>query len=297
MTSDGAGVVETTETTGTAEAAKSPVVAQNGTETLPGGQKPVAAPAPKPAPRPKVARKPRPAKPKLSRLEELRRALGSREKERDGLVSKIADTKIREGEAVQEALEKAPRSRAYGYGESAIKLQRNVVAFEKSLGNLDSEIDALQPMLREEVDRERERRLGEVRGSLHELGNKELIVWEQSAEIVDELLASWNAYREILEERSVIYQECIHSGVLSAGENENYRELQSLVQGKIRPANATIMSFVARILDVTLDPDGLGYRDEGGRPADGNRKLKELLPDKRSQLKKLSVGGGVFELR
>ena len=119
----------------------------------------------------------------------------------------------------------------------------------------------------------------------------------KAGEVVDEILASWDAYRRILEERSTIYQECIHSGVVSAGENEVYRELQSLVQGPIRPASASIMSFVARVLDVTLDPDNLGYRDPGGRPADGNRKLKELLPDKRSQLKKLSVGGGVFELR
>ena len=57
------------------------------------------------------------------------------------------------------------------------------------------------------------------------------------------------------------------------------------------------MSFVARILDVCLDPDNLGYRHPGGRPSDGNRKLPELLPDKRGQLKKLNVGGGVFELR
>ena len=231
------------------------------------------------------------------RLEELRRGLSAREKAREKLVEKITQTQRLEEEAVNSALSSAPRSRAYKQGEPATTLKTDLVILQDDLGDLESEIGALEPLVQEEAGKERERRLGQVRARLHELGNRELLVWEGSAEIVDEVIASWNAYRSILEERSALYQECIHSGVLTAGENENYRELQSLVQGQIRPACGTIMSFVARILDVTLDPDGLGYRDPGGRPSDGNRKLPELLPDKRIHLKKLSVGGGVFELR
>ena len=231
------------------------------------------------------------------RLEGLRRGLSSREAQREKLIEKIAATEQLEERAVNDSLSRAPKTRAYRQGEPAKTLQNDLRIMHGDLGDLNSEIGALKPLVQEESRAERERELGKLRAKLHELGNRELQVWESAAEIVDEVIASWNAYREILEERSAIYQEAIHSGVLAAGENEAYRELQDLVQGQIRPANGTIMSFVARILDVTLDPDGLGYRDPGGRPSDGNRRLPELLPDKRSQLRKLNVGGGVFELR
>lgn len=244
-----------------------------------------------------VTEQPRPSSKLDVRLEELRRGLGMREQARDRLLRKIEDTRQQEEEAVSSAITSAPRHRAYKKDAPALTLKAALVGYEDELKNLEVEISALAPILKEEVDRERQSKLGRVRARLHELGNKELLVWEQSAEIVDEVIASWNAYREILEERSAIYQEAIHSGVLAAGENESYRELQDLVMGQIGPANSSIMSFVARILDVTLDPDGLGYRDAGGRPSDGNRLLPGLLPDKRSQLRKLEVGGGVFELR
>ena len=109
--------------------------------------------------------------------------------------------------------------------------------------NLESEISGLQPLLREEIDRERERRLGELQGSLHELGNKELVLWEQSGEVVDELVAVWNSYRELLEQRSAIYQQAIHSGTLTMDDGDAYQEIQTLTKGPTSPACGTIITF------------------------------------------------------
>jgi len=54
---------------------------------------------------------------------------------------------------------------------------------------------------------------------------------------------------------------------------------------------------VLRLLDVTLDHDGLNCRDDSGRPADQNRRLPSLLPDLRDKLRRLQVSGSTFEVR
>ena len=184
-----------------------------------------------------VTEQPRPSSKLDVRLEELRRGLGMREQARDRLLRRIEETRQQEEEAVSSAITSAPRHRAYKKDAPALTLKAALVGYEDELKNLEVEISALAPILKEEVARERQSKLGQVRAKLHELGNRELVVWEQSAEIVDEIIASWNAYREILEERSAIYQEAIHSGVLAAGENEAYREMQNLAPSEGRPGS------------------------------------------------------------
>jgi len=236
-------------------------------------------------------------KSKESRLEELRRAISVREQERDCLVAKIDDTKQREEKSVKVSLESSPRSRAYREGERATMLQIDLARFENDLENLSSEIEALQPMVREQVDREREAQVGEIRGALFKLGEAEEIVWQQAGEVVDELLDLWDGYREVLEQRSGIFQDAIRAGIIQKSDADTYRELEDLTRGPITPANGTIATFLARILDVTVDHDGLDCRDPQGRPADQRRRLPELLPDKRDRLRRLELAGGIFELR
>jgi len=163
--------------------------------------------------------------------------------------------------------------------------------------NLEKEISALQPMVREQVDREREAQVGEIRGALFKLGEAEEIVWQQAGEVVDELLDLWDGYREVLEQRSGIFQDAIRAGIIQKSDVDTYRELEDLCRGPITPANGTISSFLARILDVTVDDAGLDCRDPQGRPADQRRRLPELLPDKRDRLRRLELAGGIFELR
>jgi len=242
--------------------------------------------------------RPAPArKSKESRLEELRRALSVREQERDRLVAKIDDTKQREEKAVKASLESSPRARAYREGERATMLQIDLAQFEDDLGNLETEIASLGPMVREQVDREREAQLGEIRGALFKLGEAEEIVWQQAGEVVDELLDLWDGYREVLEQRSSIFQDATSVGIIQKSDADTYRELEDLTRGPITPASGTIATFLARILAVTVAHDGLDCRDPQGQPADQRRRLPELLPDKRDRLQRLELAGGIFELR
>lgn len=239
----------------------------------------------------------KPRKSKQSRLEELQTALRVRERERDDLHVRIDATVQRETAAIRESLSDEPRDRAYKPGGRAIKLQSDLKQQQKQLGQLETEIRELEPLVRAEADREREARLGEIRGQLFKLGEAETLVWSQGGEVVSELLDLWDSYRSVLEERDGILQTALHSGTLTNDDGDARRELEDLTRGPITPANGSIDTFLLRLLDVCLDHDGLNCRDAGGRPADQNRRLPELLPDMRDRLKPLSVSGGTFEIR
>lgn len=236
-------------------------------------------------------------KSKQTKLEELQTALRVRERERDDLHAAIDATTQRETAAIRESLSDAPRDRAYKPGGRATKLQTDLKQQQRQLGQLEAEIRELEPLLRAEADREREARLGAVRGELFKAGEAEELVWQQAGEVVDELLDLWHAYADVLEQRSAIFHDAISAGILSKDDGDTYRELEDLCRGPITPANANIGTFLARILDVSVDFDGLGVRDEAGRPADQRRRLPTLLPDKRHRLRRLELSGGVFELR
>jgi len=236
-------------------------------------------------------------KSRQSRLEDLRRAVRFRERERDELRVRIEDTARCENEAVRRSLQEAPRDRAYAQGKRAIQLKNDLVEQETQLEHLDVELRELAPLLQEESDRDRQKRLGELRGRLFELGEAEEVVWSQCGEVVSELLDLWDSYREVVEKRDQILETAKHSGTLTLADVEAKRELEALTRGSIVPASGSIDSFVLRLLDVCLDHDGLGCRDESGRPADGNRRLPALLPDLRDRLKRLQVSGSTFEIR
>jgi len=236
-------------------------------------------------------------KSRQSRLEDLRRAVRFREKERDDLRLRIEETARSENEAVRNSLQEAPRSRAYADGKRATKLKNDLVEQEKQLQHLDVELRELAPLLQEESNRDRQKRLGELRGRLFELGEAEELIWSQCGEVVTELLDLWDSYRSTVERRDEILQTALHTGTLSADDGEARRELEDLTRGPIQPVNGSIDTFVLRLLDVCLDHDGLNCRDDGGRPADGNRRLPALLPDLRDRLRRLQVSGSVFEVR
>jgi len=232
-----------------------------------------------------------------SRLEDLRRAVRFRERERDELRVRIEDTATRENEAVRHSLQEAPRDRAYADGKRATKLKNDLVEQEKQLQHLDVELRELAPLLQEESNRDRQKRLGELRGRLFELGEAEELIWSQCGEVVTELLDLWDSYRSSVEKRDEILQTALHTGVLTPDDVEARRELEALTRGSIVPASGSIDSFVLRLLDVCCDHDGLNCRDESGRPADQNRRLPALLPDLRDRLKRLQVSGSTFEIR
>lgn len=240
---------------------------------------------------------PKAKKPKVSRLEGLQSALRSRERRRDELVEKIQRTEQWEAEAVSSQLEGAPRSRPYGEGEKALRFRGELKTHRQDLEYVENELEALVPIVREEASREREGRVGELRGQLFQLGEAEEVVWSQCGELVDELLDLWESYREVVEERSQAFQTALVSGMLNGVDPDTRRELEHLTRGPVVPANGSIDTFVLRLLDVCLDFDGLDTRDPSGRPADLNRRLPSLLPDKRHRLQRLNVSGGLFELR
>jgi len=243
------------------------------------------------------ATKPAAKKSRQSKLEDLRRAVGFRERERDDLRLAIEETARSENEAVRNSLQESPRDRAYADGKRATKLKNDLVEQEKQLQHLEVELRELAPLLQEESDRDRQKRLGELRGRLFELGEAEELVWSQCGEVVSELLELWDSYREVVQTRDEILQTALHTGTLSADDGEARRELEDLCRGPIQPVNGSIDTFVLRLLDVCCDHDGLGCRDDGGRPADGNRRLPALLPDLRDKLRRLQVSGSTFEIR
>jgi len=155
----------------------------------------------------------------------------------------------------------------------------------------------LSIFLQEENDRDRQKRLGELRGRLFELGEAEELIGSQCGEVVTELVDLWDSYCSAVEKRDEILQTALHTGTLSPDDVEARRELEDLCRGPIQPVNASIDTFVLRLLDVCCDHDGLNCRDDGGRPADGNRRLPALLPDLRDKLKRLQVSGSTFEVR
>lgn len=236
-------------------------------------------------------------KSRQSRLEDLRRAVRFRERERDGLLLSIEETARSENEAVRHSLQKAPRDRAYAQGKRATKLKNDLQEQQEQLEHLEVELRELAPLLQEENDRDRQKRLGDLRGRLFELGEAEELIWSQGGELVAELLDIWNAYMEVVEKRDQILETAKHSGTLTPDDVEARRGLEALTRGSIVPASGTIDTFVLRLLDVCCDHDGLNCRDDSGRPADGNRRLPALLPDLRDKLKRLQVSGSTFEVR
>lgn len=240
--------------------------------------------------------KPRPSGGLDVKLESLRRGVSMRRQARDKLVDRIAQTREREERTVATALETTPKIRAYKQDSAASVLKDELSELEDDLQDLETELSALEPLLKEQVDLERKQRIDEVRETLTELGAQEIKLWQQGDEIVDELLTQWSAYVEVLEQRSYAFHSAISDGVLSKDDGE-YAELEALARGPVWPACGSIASFTAKILDVTIDPDNLSYRDPHGRPADQDRKLVELLSDKRTQLRKLEVSGGLYEIR
>jgi len=77
-------------------------------------------------------------KSRQSRLEDLRRAVRFREKERDDLRLRIEETARSENEAVRNSLQESPRDRAYADGKRAIKLKKDLVEQEKQLEHLSA---------------------------------------------------------------------------------------------------------------------------------------------------------------
>jgi len=170
-------------------------------------------------------------KSRQSRLEDLRRAVRFRERERDELRVRIEDTARSENEAVRISLQEAPRDRAYAQGKRAIKLKNDLVEQEKQLQHLDVELRELAPLLQEESNRDRQKRLGELRGRLFELGEAEELIWSQCGEVVTELLDLWDSYRSSVEKRDEILQTALHTGTLTADDGEARRELEDLCRG------------------------------------------------------------------
>jgi len=232
----------------------------------------------------------RPAKAKESRLEELQLALTIRTEERDKLIARIEDSRLREGEAVSEALTKQPRSNAYATGLRALRLKIDAATFEEKLEDVEKEIAGLEPLVREESAREREAQLGELRAQLFHLNENEILLWEQSAEVLGEWLELWSDYVDAVEARDRAYSDALHHGVLASSDDEDRRELLALLQGPINPVCPDFESFIARCVSAMTDRE---YRLEGGLRTDLNNRLPTILPDLGPKLRTLSVSGAV----
>jgi len=239
----------------------------------------VAEPAPKPT-----------KKSKESRLEELQLALQLRTEERDKLVARIEDSRVREHEAVAESLQKAPRTNAYGTGLRALKLKIDAAGFEEKLADVEKEISGSEPLVREEEARAREHQLGELRAQLFTLNETEELLYRQAGEILSEWLDLWSDLCDCVEARDRAYSESIHGGALSSEDDEGRREFKQLLQGPVTPVSPDISAFIARLIDATTDRE---YRLEGGHRTDLNRKLPTIVPDLSSRLRRLEVSGAV----
>jgi len=232
----------------------------------------------------------RPAKAKESRLEELHLALTLRTEERDKLVARIEDSRVREHEAVSESLQKAPRKSAYSTGFRALKLKIDAADFEEKLADVEKEIEGLEPLVRAEAAKERELELGELRAELFGLNETEELLYRQGGEILAEWLDLWSDLCDCIEARDLLYGESIHGGALSSEDDEGRREFKMLLQGPVTPVSPDISAFIARLVDATTDRE---YRLEGGHRTDLNNRLPGLVPDLSSKLRTLSVSGAV----
>jgi len=248
-------------------------------ETTTTEQKPAAKPKPKPA-----------RKAKASTIEELRTALTTRVEERERLVAKIENARLREGEAVAESLAKEPRKNAYGSGLKALKHRTDFARFEEKLGLVEKEITGLEPLVREEEAREREHQLGELRAQLFTLNETEELLYRQGGEILSEWLDLWSDLCDCIEARDQLYGESIHGGALSSEDDEGRREFKQLLQGPVTPVSPDISAFIARLIDATTDRE---YRLEGGHRTDLNNRLPGLVPNLSAKLRKLEVSGAV----
>jgi len=248
-------------------------------ETTTTEQKPAAKPKPKPA-----------RKAKESTIEELRIALTTRVEERERLIAKIENARLREGEAVSESLAKEPRKSAYGSGLKALKHRTDFARFEEKLGLVEKEITGLEPLVREQEAREREHKLGELRAQLFGLNENELLLWKQAGEILSEWLDLWADYVDAVEARDRLYSDALHHGVLASAGDEDRREILALLQGPITPVCSDIEGFIARCISAMTDRE---YRLEGGHRTDLNNRLPGLVPDLSSKLRTLSVSGAV----
>jgi len=230
------------------------------------------------------------ARAKESRLEELQLALTIRTEERDKLVARIEDSRVREHEAVAESLQKEPRKNAYATGLRALKLKIDAAGLEEKLADVEKEISGLEPLVREEEARAREHQLGELRAQLFTLNETEELLYRQGGEILSEWLDLWSDLCDCIEARDLLYGESIHGGALSSEDDEGRREFKQLLQGPVTPVSPDISAFIARLIDATTDRE---YRLEGGHRTDLNNRLPSLVPDLSSKLRTLSVSGAV----
>ena len=229
-------------------------------------------------------------KAKESRIEELQLALTIRTEERDKLIARIEDSRVREHEAVAESLQKEPRKNAYATGLRALKLKIDAAGFEEKLADVEKEIAGLEPLVRAEAARERELELGELRAELFGLNENELLLWKQAGEILGEWLDLWADYVDAVEARDRAYSDALHHGVLASAGDEDRREILALLQGPVTPVSPDLENFVARCIDATCDRE---YRLEGGLRTDLNNRLPGLVPDLSSRLRRLEVSGAV----
>jgi len=212
-------------------------------------------------------------------------------KERDKLVARIEDSRVREHEAVAASLTKSPRSNAYATGLRALKLKIDAAGFEEKLADVEKEISGLEPLVREEEAREREHKLGELRAQLFGLNETEELLYRQGGEIVSEWLdLCWSDLCDCIEARDHLYGESIHGGALSSEDDEGRREFKQLLQGVVTPVSPDISAFIARLIDATTDRE---YRLEGGHRTDLNNRLPGLVPDLSARLRRLEVSGAV----
>ena len=177
----------------------------------------------------------RPAKAKESRLEELQLALTIRTEERDKLVARIEDSRVREHEAVAESLQKEPRKNAYATGLRALKLKIDAAGFEEKLADVEKEIEGLEPLVRAEAAKERELELGELRAQLFGLNENELLLWKQAGEILGEWLDLWADYCDAVEARDRAYSDALHGGLLASAGDEDRRD-SATPPAQARPA-------------------------------------------------------------
>jgi len=230
------------------------------------------------------------AQAKESRLEELQLALTIRTEERDKLVARIEDSRVREHEAVAASLQMEPRKNAYSTGLRALKLKIDAAGFEEKLADVEKEIEGLEPLVRAEAAKERELELGELRAELFGLNENELLLWKQAGEILSEWLDLWADYCDAVEARDRLYSDALHRGLLASAGDEDRREVLALLQGPVTPVCPDLENFIARCVDATTDRE---YRLEGGHRTDLNNRLPGLVQDLSSKLRTLSVSGAV----
>lgn len=182
-----------------------------------------------------------------------------------------------------------------------------------TLVTLEGELSAVRSVIAVEAARVAEEETAAARAQTKELHAKEEAIWRQAAELFSELAGAWNAYVTLAEEEDKFasVNRLEGPGVLA-----------------VEPAPLTFRSFLLLLLAASTDADvraepfteqladigAFGRRDDQGndiggavyevRPA-GTRqvevrrkldyadRLHDLIPDLRSVVHRLQLGGGV----